>query len=69
MAPRGVSVTTTRMAVDVKVQDMPNSVKKLAITVTADECQNAFQAVLAKLTKQVRLLALGSAPYCGFPAY
>lgn len=42
-----------RMAVDVKVEDMPNSVKKLRIDVSADECQNAFQAVLTKLSKSV----------------
>lgn len=46
-------MTAPRMAVDVEVEDKPNSVKKLTIKVSSDECQNAFQAVLTKLSKQV----------------
>lgn len=43
------------MSVDVKVQDLPNSQKKLEICVSADECENAFQAVLTKLSRSVSL--------------
>jgi hypothetical protein len=41
------------MAVDVEVKDMPNSQKQLKISVSADECKNAYEAVLSRLSRQV----------------
>jgi len=34
-----------RMAVDVDVQDLPGSQKKLTIKVSGDECTNAYESV------------------------
>ncbi|KAJ1496256.1 bacterial trigger factor protein-domain-containing protein, partial [Baffinella frigidus] len=40
-----------RMAVEVVVKDLPGSQKQLTISVSADECENAYKAVLQRLQK------------------
>lgn len=43
-----------RMAVEVVVKDLPGSQKQLTISVSADECENAYKAVLQRLQKGVQ---------------
>jgi hypothetical protein len=59
------------MAVEVEVADLPNSQKQLKISVSADECENAYKAVLTRLQKGVHptacLSALHAALLSRFP--
>jgi trigger factor len=43
------------MGLDVNVQDLPNSQKKLEILVSSDECTKAYEKVLSKLAKEVTI--------------
>lgn len=43
------------MALDVAVEDLPGSQKKLSITVSADECTKAYENVLGRLSKNVSI--------------
>lgn len=43
------------MALDVSVEDLPGSQKKVSITVSADECENAYQSVLGSLVKNAEV--------------
>ena len=57
-----------RMAVEVDVKDLPGSQKQLKISVSADECENAYTAVLQRLQKQVQPTACPP-PRAGAEAY